>query len=100
MVKLAIILLLISVLFRGARGIWPWQALSAQPSRAQALDKARKTLGVNNGASGDEIRAAHKRLITRVHPDRGGSNDAVHEANQARDVLLAELRDDQPATDG
>jgi hypothetical protein len=26
-----------------------------------------------------------------VHPDRGGSNEAVHEANAARDLLLARL---------
>jgi hypothetical protein len=26
-----------------------------------------------------------------VHPDRGGSNSQVHEANAARDILLGEL---------
>jgi hypothetical protein len=26
-----------------------------------------------------------------VHPDKGGSNAAVHEANDARDLLLDEL---------
>jgi hypothetical protein len=29
-----------------------------------------------------------------VHPDRGGTNDKVHEANAARDLLLDELPDD------
>jgi hypothetical protein len=29
-----------------------------------------------------------------VHPDRGGTSDQVHEANAARDLLLAELAPD------
>jgi len=36
---------------------------------------------------------AHRRLITMVHPDRGGTNEQVHEANAARDLLLDELPD-------
>ncbi len=36
---------------------------------------------------------AHRRLLAMVHPDRGGTNEQVHEANAARDVLLAELPD-------
>jgi DnaJ family protein C protein 19 len=39
----------------------------------------------------DEILAAHKRLITRVHPDRGGDVEQVHAANAARDLLLRQL---------
>ncbi|MFM6831362.1 MAG: molecular chaperone DnaJ, partial [Novosphingobium sp.] len=37
-----------------------------------------------------------RRLIAQVHPDRGGSNEAVHEANAARDLLLARLSDRRP----
>jgi len=29
-----------------------------------------------------------------VHPDRGGTNEQVHEANAARDLLLDELPQD------
>ena len=68
--------------------------LSTAPTRAQALFRARKLLGVEEGASGEQIKAAHKRLITMVHPDRGGSNAEVHEANDARDLLLSELPDE------
>ena len=32
-----------------------------------------------------------KRLIAMVHPDRGGTDGQVHEANAARDLLLDEL---------
>jgi DnaJ homolog subfamily C member 19 len=48
-------------------------------------------LAVDAGASHKEIVDAHRRLIARVHPDRGGTNVQVHEANAARDLLLAEL---------
>ena len=48
-------------------------------------------LGVDRSAKREAIIEAHRRLIARVHPDRGGSNDAVHAANAARDLLLARL---------
>jgi len=91
MIRIAILLAVVCILFRMAIGKWPWQMLNPAPTRAQALFKARKLLGVEEGASRDQILAAHKRLISMVHPDRGGSNAAVHEANDARDLLLDEL---------
>ncbi|MEM6859096.1 MAG: molecular chaperone DnaJ [Pseudomonadota bacterium] len=93
MVRLAIILIIICVLFRMAIGQWPWQMLKPAPTRSQALFKARKLLGVEERATRADILAAHKRLIAMVHPDRGGSSAAVHEANDARDLLLSELPD-------
>ncbi|WP_294016443.1 DnaJ domain-containing protein [Sphingomonas sp.] len=45
-------------------------------------------LGVAPGADPDEIRAAHRRLITSVHPDRGGSPELTRQVNAARDMLL------------
>jgi hypothetical protein len=53
-------------------------------SRAEAL----AALGLAEGASADEIRAAHRRLIQRVHPDVGGSADLAARINRAKDVLL------------
>lgn len=70
-------------------GRWPWEP--KRTTRAQAVFQARKLLGVSAAASRDEIVAAHKRLVAMVHPDRGGSNGQVHEANAARDLLLDEL---------
>ena len=91
MLKIAVILALLCLLCRWAVGQWPWQYLSARPSRAQAVLAARKLLKVEHGATRAQIIAAHKRLIAAVHPDRGGSNAEVHAANDARDLLLAEL---------
>jgi hypothetical protein len=53
-------------------------------TRAEAL----AVLGLAEGASGDEIRAAHRRLMRAAHPDQGGSEWLAVRINQARDVLL------------
>ncbi|MGH8597748.1 MAG: molecular chaperone DnaJ, partial [Gammaproteobacteria bacterium] len=42
------------------------------------------------GASKDQIIAAHRRLILRFHPDRGGSDYFAAKINQAKDLLLKE----------
>lgn len=52
--------------------------------RAEAL----AVLGLAAGASAEDIRAAHRRLIQRVHPDVGGSADLAARINRAKDVLL------------
>lgn len=79
------------VFCRWALGKWPWEYLRPASTRSQALFRARKLLGVEAGAERDEIIAAHRRLTALVHPDIGGSNAAMQEANAARDLLLAEL---------
>lgn len=88
MFKFAVLLALICIVWRWALGQWPWEALKPAPTRAQAVTKARRVLQVESGASREEILAAHKKLVAKVHPDRGGTSAAVHEANDARDLLL------------
>ena len=51
-------------------------------------DEALAVLGLAEGATADEIRAAHRRLIQRMHPDVGGSADLAARINRAKDVLL------------
>ncbi len=72
-------------------GKWPWQLAQTKSTRSQALFKARKLLGVRENATREDVLKAHKQLITMVHPDRGGTNAQVHEANAARDLLINEL---------
>jgi DnaJ-domain-containing protein 1 len=50
--------------------------------------EARAILGVDRAADADAIRAAHRRLVAAVHPDRGGSAELARRINVARDVLL------------
>lgn len=58
--------------------------------RAMPIEDARRLLGVSSDASLTEIRAAHRRLIARVHPDAGGSAELASRINAARDALIAE----------
>ena len=50
--------------------------------------EARAILGVDREADADTIRAAHRRLVTAVHPDKGGSAELTRRINAARDSLL------------
>lgn len=93
LLRIAIILLVVCLLWRWAFGQWPWAMLNTRPSREQMLLEARKLLRVERDASREDILAAHRRLIAVVHPDRGGTSAKVHEANDARDLLLGELPD-------
>lgn len=87
--RLLVIAVLAVLAWRLLSGRWPWEK---KPSvKERALAKARGLLGVSPGAGRIEVLAAHRRLLAAVHPDRGGSGARVHEANAARDLLLAEL---------
>lgn len=56
--------------------------------QAMTRQKAAEVLGVSQQASEEEIRAAHKTLMKRNHPDHGGSPYLAQLLNQARDVML------------
>jgi hypothetical protein len=79
-----------SVAVRLLAGRWPWQMWQDSES-VRTAKRARTLLGVSAQAGRDEIIEAHKRLLWQVHPDHGGNADAVHEANAARDLLLARI---------
>ena len=59
-------------------------SLGRDMNRAEAL----KILGLKDGAKEQEIREAHRRLISGIHPDHGGSNYLAAQINDAKDVLL------------
>ena len=90
MSRLILLLFLVSAAIKAVSGRWPWEML-ALPARKASSAQARMLLGVDEGATRNDIVDAHRRLIVRVHPDRGGTESLVHEANAARDLLLAEL---------
>jgi len=68
-----------------------WWRRRAVAASAMRPPEARALLGVGAGATIDDIRAAHRRLIAKVHPDAGGSAGLATRVNAARDALIAEL---------
>lgn len=89
MIKLIWLAALGCIAWRVLTGRWPWER--KPPRGTFAAAEARALLGVSAQAGRAEILDAHRRRLALVHPDRGGSNEAVHEANAARDVLLDAL---------
>ncbi len=76
--------------FRGAGAGQAGSGNQAPPAPASGMSRkeALDVLGLAEGASADDIRAAHRRLIMQNHPDKGGSTYLAAKINQAKDVLL------------
>lgn len=77
----------------GVRRFW---ASARKPGNTPAssdmtVKEALAVLGLSAGASREEIVDAHRRLIQRMHPDRGGSDWLAARINTAKSVLLAEI---------
>lgn len=85
MAKLLLAALLLYLAWR-----WLQPKKKAPPVRPLRLGEgeARAILGVDANAGPEEIRAAHRRLVSAVHPDRGGSEELTRRINMARDTLL------------
>jgi hypothetical protein len=90
----------------GVRGAWGsaivlvvlglWLAVStrrtgmaAAPTSRMSVAEARRILGVEEGASREEIQAAYTRLMRLAHPDKGGTAGLAAQLNAARDRLLS-----------
>jgi DnaJ-domain-containing protein 1 len=51
-------------------------------------EESYKILGLEPGASAEEIKAAYHRLMAALHPDKGGSTYLATKLNEAKDQLL------------
>ncbi len=63
---------------------------SSPDLRQLSRDEAYQLLGLEAGASEEDIREAYHRLIKLVHPDRGGSAALAAQITEARDRLLGD----------
>jgi hypothetical protein len=84
-IAIAVVIILRAFRPGDPRASRPSPAPNPRMTRAEALE----VLGLPEGASRDEVQAAYKRLIRKVHPDTpGGSEYLASKLNQARQTLL------------
>ncbi|HHJ35076.1 MAG TPA: molecular chaperone DnaJ [Gammaproteobacteria bacterium] len=56
--------------------------------QTMSTEQAMDVLGLKTGYSEEDVRQAHRRMMQKNHPDRGGSDYIAAQINTAKDVLL------------
>ena len=67
------------------------QQAQTPPSRGKqnmSIEEAMEILALKPGYKTEDVIQAHRRMMQKVHPDRGGSDYLAAQINQAKDTLL------------
>jgi DnaJ-domain-containing protein 1 len=64
------------------------RARSRKPSGHMSVDEAYAVLGLEPGASDEEVSRAHRQMMKKFHPDQGGSTYLASRINEAKDIVL------------
>ena len=58
-------------------------------AQSMSTDEAMEVLALKPGYSDDDVIQAHRRMMQKAHPDRGGSDYLASKINTAKDTLLS-----------
>ena len=72
----------------GTTGNNEQQSAPPRQKQAMSMEEAMDILGLKAGYSEDDVKQAHRRMMQKNHPDRGGSDYLAAQINKAKDILL------------
>ena len=67
------------------------QPAKQAPTTEMTIELALQILELEANPSKEDILIAHKRMMAKNHPDKGGSTYLASQINQAKDILLANI---------